>query len=404
MVIQTGKMAWNAVCANKMRTFLTMLGIIIGVAALIILVSLADGAGNSVAEQIASMGSNYLSVRMSDNKENPLKYNEFMELFTTEEFAEAAPVGRTSVTAKTEYINHSLNVYGTSGGYFAIMDMDLRAGRILKRADLQNRSNVIVLSYDTAVEIFGRADVEGESLSLDGRAFLVAGVLSEESASPSSAMTVRSSDDSSETVVLEGYIPYTTLGQITDNVLEISQFYVSSADEDSMDLAQMKLEEILLGRFGNDEDAFDVQNQSEVMEAMAKTSNTMSMMLGGIAAISLLVGGIGIMNIMLVSVTERTKEIGIRKAIGAGKSSIMLQFLLEAVIVSLSGCLIGIISSWAALQVIGNIMGAALSVTMNVRVALLAVAFSAVIGIVFGLYPANKAANKKPIDALRYAG
>lgn len=404
MVIQTGKMAWNAVCANKMRTFLTMLGIIIGVAALIILVSLADGAGNSVAEQIASMGSNYLSVRISDNKENPLKYNEFMELFTTEEFAEAAPLGRTSVTAKTEYINHSLNVYGTSGGYFAIMDMDLRAGRILKRADLQNRSNVIVLSYDTAVEIFGRADVEGESLSLDGRAFLVAGVLSEESASPSSAMTVRSSDDSSETVVLEGYIPYTTLGQITDNVLEISQFYVSSADEDSMDLAQMKLEEILLGRFGNDEDAFDVQNQSEVMEAMAKTSNTMSMMLGGIAAISLLVGGIGIMNIMLVSVTERTKEIGIRKAIGAGKSSIMLQFLLEAVIVSLSGCLIGIISSWAALQVIGNIMGAALSVTMNVRVALLAVAFSAVIGIVFGLYPANKAANKKPIDALRYAG
>lgn len=404
MVIQTGKMAWNAVCANKMRTFLTMLGIIIGVAALIILVSLADGAGNSVAEQIASMGSNYLSVRISDNKENPLKYNEFMELFTTEEFAEAAPVGRTSVTAKTEYINHSLNVYGTSGGYFAIMDMDLRAGRILKRADLQNRSNVIVLSYDTAVEIFGRADVEGESLSLDGRAFLVAGVLSEESASPSSAMTVRSSDDSSETVVLEGYIPYTTLGQITDNVLEISQFYVSSADEDSMDLAQMKLQEILLGRFGNDEDAFDVQNQSEVMEAMAKTSNTMSMMLGGIAAISLLVGGIGIMNIMLVSVTERTKEIGIRKAIGAGKSSIMLQFLLEAVIVSLSGCLIGIISSWAALQVIGNIMGAALSVTMNVRVALLAVAFSAVIGIVFGLYPANKAANKKPIDALRYAG
>ena len=234
-MIQTAKMAWNAVCANKMRTFLTMLGIIIGVAALIILVSLADGAGNSVAEQISSMGSKYISVRISDNKENPLKLNEFMELFAAEEFAEAAPVGRGSVTAKTEYTNNSMNVYGTGSGYFVIMNMDLYTGRSLKQADLQNRSSVVVLSYDTAVEFFGRADVAGESLSLEGREFLVVGVLSEESVSPSSAMTVRSSDDSSETVVLEGYIPYTTLGQIADNVLEISQFYVSSSDENSMD-------------------------------------------------------------------------------------------------------------------------------------------------------------------------
>ena len=189
-----------------------------------------------------------------------------------------------------------------------------------------------------------------------------------------------------------------------DNVLEITQFYVSSADEQSMDAAEAKLEEILLGRFADDEDAFSIQNQSEVMEAMEQADKTMSMMLGGIAAISLFVGGIGIMNIMLVSVTERTKEIGIRKAIGAGKGSIMLQFLMEAVIVSLSGCLIGIVSSWIALQLIGSIMGSALSVSMNSNVVLLSVMFSGLIGVVFGLYPANKAANKKPIDALRYAG
>ncbi len=403
-MIQTGKMAWDAVCANKMRTFLTMLGIIIGVAALIILVSIADGAGDSVSSQISQMGSNYLSARILDNKENPLKLEEFLGLFTQDEFAEAAPVGRASVTGKSGYTSSSLNVYGTSGGYFAIMGMEVYAGRVLKNTDLQNRSYVIVLSYDTAVEFFGRADVTGESLSLDGKPFQVVGVLSEESASPSSAMTVKSSDDSSETVVLEGYIPYATLGQLADNVLEVSQFYVSSADESSMEPAELKLEEILLERFADDEDAFSIQNQSDVMEAMEQAGNTMSMMLGGIAAISLLVGGIGIMNIMLVSVTERTREIGIRKAIGAGKGSIMLQFLMEAVIVSLSGCLAGIVVSKISLLVLGKIMGSAFSVSMNGRVALLSVAFSGLIGILFGLYPANKAANKKPIDALRYSG
>ncbi len=159
-----------------------------------------------------------------------------------------------------------------------------------------------------------------------------------------------------------------------------------------------------MARFENDEDAFSIQNQSEVLEAMEGVNDTMSMMLGGIAAISLVVGGIGIMNIMLVSVTERTKEIGIRKAIGAGKGSIMLQFLLEAVIVSLSGCVTGILFSFITLKVIGNVMESAMSVSMNIRVALLSVIFSGLIGIVFGLYPANKAANKKPIDALRYSG
>ncbi len=404
MVIQTGKMAWSAVCANKMRTFLTMLGIIIGVAALIILVSIADGAGNSVSSQISQMGSNYLSVQISDNKENPLKLTEFMALFAEDEFAQTSPIGRTSVTGKSGYTDSSVNIYGTSGGYFDIMGMELYAGRTLKRTDLENCSYVIVISYDTAVEMFGRADVAGESLSLDGKSFLVIGVLSEDSASFSSTMMVRNGDDSSETVVLEGYIPYSTLSKLADNVLEIKQFYVSSADESSMDFAERKLQEILLARFENDEDAFSIQNQSEVLEAMEGVNDTMSMMLGGIAAISLVVGGIGIMNIMLVSVTERTKEIGIRKAIGAGKGSIMLQFLLEAVIVSLSGCVTGILFSFITLKVIGNVMESAMSVSMNIRVALLSVIFSGLIGIVFGLYPANKAANKKPIDALRYSG
>ena len=171
-----------------------------------------------------------------------------------------------------------------------------------------------------------------------------------------------------------------------------------------MELAERKLEEILQKRFGNDEDAFSIQNQSDVLEAMQEVDQTMSLMLGGIAAISLLVGGIGIMNIMLVSVTERTREIGIRKAIGAGKANIMLQFLLEALIVSMAGCVAGIGCSFAGLKIIGQFMGTGMTVSMNGNVALLSAVFCGIIGIVFGLYPANKAAGKKPIDALRYSG
>lgn len=403
MVIQTGKMAWNAVCANKLRTFLTMLGIVIGVAALIILVSVAGGAASSVSGQISDMGTNYLSVQITDDKENPLKLSEFTELLTAEAFAEAAPIGRTSVTGKSGYTNGTMNIYGTTGGYFKIMDMELAAGRLLKQTDTENNSYVVVISFDTAVEFFGHTDAVGESLSLDGKNFLVVGVLSEDASS--TAMTIKSSDDSStESVVLEGYIPYSTLSRMADNMLEVTQFYVSSAKEDSMDAAEQALEQIMLERFGNDEDAFSVQSQSEILEAMEEVNNTLSLMLGGIAAISLLVGGIGIMNIMMVSVTERTREIGIRKAIGAGQGSIMLQFLLEALIVSMAGCVAGIGFSWAALKIIGKVMGDAMNVQMDSGVVLVSVVFSGIIGIVFGLYPANKAAKKKPIDALRYSG
>lgn len=160
----------------------------------------------------------------------------------------------------------------------------------------------------------------------------------------------------------------------------------------------------MLERFEQDEDAFSVADQSEIMEAMSNVNNTMSLMIGGIATISLLVGGIGIMNIILVSVTERTREIGIRKAIGAGRGTIMLQFLIEALLVSLMGCLAGIGISWLILKITAVVMNNTMSFTMDMKVVWLSVTFSVLIGVLFGSYLANKAASKKPIDALRYSG
>ena len=193
---------------------------------------------------------------------------------------------------------------------------------------------------------------------------------------------------------LEGYIPFSTMTRLADNVLDVTMFYASGADEDSLEPAENALTELLMERFGQDEDAFSIVDQSEIMEAMSGVTNTMSLM----------IGGIGIMNIMLVSVTERTREIGIRKAIGAGRGTIMLQFLIEALLISLMGCLAGIGLSWLILKAAAVLMDNSMSFTMDMKVVWLSVAFSVLIGVLFGLYPANKAASRKPIDALRYSG
>lgn len=394
MIIQSVKMAWKSIAGNKMRSFLTMLGIIIGVMSLVVLVSLTSGATSTVTDKISALGSNLLMITVSDDKGNPIKLNDLSEFIEFSEIEDASPIAQSSVTADYYDNSETASVYGVTGGYMDINGLTLGSGRFIKNPDVDNHTNVAVISADLAEDVVGYINATGESIQLNGTKFLIIGVLEAE-------------ETSSETYSnYELYIPFTSLVRLVDSVpTNITSFCVSSESDESLDAAENKIESVLMERFENDDEAFSIMNQSEIMEALGDVTNILSLLLGGIAAISLLVGGIGIMNIMLVSVTERTREIGIRKAIGAGRFAIMLQFLIEAMMVSLMGCFIGVVLSWGILKVLSVVAaGYELNFTLSMSVVWVAIIFSTVIGIVFGIYPAKKAAKKNPIEALRYIG
>lgn len=393
MVGQSVKMALKSVLSNKMRSFLTMLGIIIGVVALVVLVSLVSGATTSVTDEINNLGSNLLTVSVSDNKGKPMKLEDLRAWMEEDAIALTAPLSQLEATGKHGTESDSVQVHGTTAPYAQIQKLEVSRGRWLKTTDVDQINYVAVVNTALAEELVGYKDCVGESISLNGMRFTIVGVLEEED----SAMAAMMGEQ------MTAYIPYTAALRVSDQISsEVTTFYIASEDEKSMDRAEARVKALLMERFDEDEDAFTVINQSEIMDALGSVTATLSLLLGGIAAISLLVGGIGIMNIMLVSVTERTREIGIRKAIGAGRGVIMLQFLIEALTISLLGCLIGILLSWGILAVISAVGGMAFGV--NGTVALAAIAFSLGIGVLFGLYPANKAAKKAPIEALRYDG
>jgi putative ABC transport system permease protein len=393
MFWQSVKMAWSSIVSNKMRSFLTMLGIIIGVLALVVLVSIANGATSSISETISSLGTNLLTVSISDDKENPLKLSELSDIQALDGVAEVSPVGSDSFTVKYERNSETVSVTGITAGYFTIEGDDIASGREIRTSDVDNHTNTVIINEDLAYDLLGvtnTADAVGTEVAIDGVPYTVIGVLA---AGKTAKMTNSS---------YAAYIPYTSLQRLSDSVSEITSFAVSAESDDVLDSTEANLDSWMLGRFENDSDAFTITNQSEIADTMSDVMNTMAIMLGGIAAISLLVGGIGIMNIMLVSVTERTREIGIRKAIGAGQGSIMTQFLIEALMVSLMGDVFGVILSWVTLQIINLVTS--YSFALNGTVVLIATVFSLAIGLIFGLYPARKAARKKPIDALHYTG
>lgn len=394
MLLQSVKMAWKSIASNKMRSFLTMLGIIIGVVSLVVLVSLVSGATTSVTDEISSLGSNLLTVTISDDKGKPMTVADVDALMEENDIALAAPVASLQLTGKYGSESDTVMVTGTTAAYGAIEDLQLKYGRFLKRTDTEQANYVAVINSALAEELIGYTSCVGETVSLNGMHFTIVGVLDDDD---SSSLTAMLGDQ------LIAYIPYTTAIRVSNSVsTKVTSFYATSSNEDSMDAAEATLQSLMMERFNEDEDAFSLTNQSEIMDALSSVTGTLSLLLGGIAAISLLVGGIGIMNIMLVSVTERTREIGIRKAIGAGRGTIMLQFLIEALTVSLLGCLIGIVLSGAILTII-NLVGG-VSYGLNGTVVVISIFFSMGIGVLFGLYPANKAASMLPINALRFEG
>ena len=396
--MQSFVMALRSIGANKMRAILTMLGIIIGVMALVVLVSLVNGATDSVTGAMSDLGTSLATVTVSDDKGKPIHLSDLDDWM-----AQEPDIGlisaRTSATVvgKHDADYDSVTVYGTTPSYYDIQGLQLSLGRWLKASDQSNATYVCVLNQAAADELIGYTDCVGEKITLNGVQFTVVGVLDENEDSLTSVLT---------SGMLMAYIPYSSLIQLTDSVSsDVTTFYLSAAEGSTVDAAAEAMEKILMERFDEDEDAFDVDASNMLEEAMDKVTSTLSLLLGGIAGISLVVGGIGIMNIMMVTVTERTREIGIRKAIGASRGVILTQFLMEAVVLCMIGCSLGIFLSWAILQVVSTVTASAgITFSLNMGVVGLAVAFCFLIGVVFGLYPANKAAKMKPIDALHYGG
>jgi len=392
------KMALRSIGSNKMRAVLTMLGIIIGVVALVVLVSLVNGATTSVTDTISGLGSNLLTVTIEDDKGEPITMDTLQEWTRKHDsLGQMAPYISDTITGSADGNSGSFTVYGTVPEYYEIQGLQLVMGRFLKTADIQNSSYVCIINEAAAEEIIGYADCVGQAISLSNVKFTIVGVLSDGDDNLTGVFSSKS---------MVAYVPYEALIRLSTTARgEVTAFYVSAPQEGTVEAAEATMTQILMNRFDQDEDAFEISSQDVLEDTMQSITSVLTVMLGGIAAISLVVGGIGIMNIMLVTVTERTREIGIRKAIGASRGTILMQFLMEAVVQCMMGCCLGIFLSWAILQIVNTVVvSLGMQFHMNLPVVFVAVGFCFLIGLVFGIYPANKAAKMKPIDALHYGG
>ena len=395
-------MAWASLIANKMRSILTMLGIIIGVAAVIALVSIGNGVKQDIQNSISSLGSNLLmvmpgaprtpGVRPSAGSMKSLKVSDYEAISKLDGVKAASPMTNGSYVVIYQNKNWTTSVSGVSYNYLDVNNWSMKSGRFLSEKNVQNRERVAVVGKTVVKNLFGDEDPVGAEIRVKNIPFRIIGVLNSKG---SGAM----GNDQDDMVI----IPYTTAMERVEGVDYLRMIYVVGKDENGIDRLQSDIENLLRVRHGIKDtnlDDFNIQNMNSIMETMEETTGTLTLFLGAVAAISLVVGGIGIMNIMLVSVTERTREIGVRKALGATYSVIVTQFLIEAVVISLMGGIIGIILGIGSSKLIG--MASGMSTVISIPTIVMSFAFSMAIGLIFGIYPARKAAKLNPIDALHY--
>lgn len=382
-------MAMKTVTASWMRTFLTMLGVIIGVSSVVTLVAIGQGTAAQIEKQYESLGTNLLVVNvLGQGRATQLDYDELMKFEGFPEFQTIAPtISGGSTYVKYDHTQEQYTVIGTNDRYLSIVKAEIGAGRFISEGDMTFRTNVAVLGSNVAKELYGPVNPVGTQININGIAFTVIGVLA-----PKGSNIGGSSPDDTVIVPLE-----TAQRQL--NMGSIRTTYIEAASKDDIYTAQNTITEFLTWKFKSS-DGFRMMNQDQLISARTEASSSMTSQLVSVACISLLVGGIGIMNIMLVTVSERTREIGIRKSIGAKRRTILMQFLVEAVVISGLGGLIGLILG-IGLSLAWPYINPKQTTVISLNVSVYAFLFSVAVGVIFGLYPANKASKLRPIDALR---
>ena len=404
MIFEIIKLAIDSLRVNKLRTFLSMLGIIIGVGAVIAIVSIGSGAREQITARISDLGSNVINILPGTSKGWGGRVSKSStDIFTLEladYIAEVSPsvkrvipISQGSALLIKGNFNIQATIIGTNAGYAEINNYNLSQGQFLNDDDLEDARNVVVLGSQLAQDLFGNINPLGEKVKLHYQKrdylFTVVGVMEEKGVGFTGNLNK------------QAYIPITTFMKKLSNSRFVSYYMAQANSSEEASTAVGEIE-YFLTKYLEDEkkEKFNLLSQDQILDTVSSVTASLSLMLGGIAAISLLVGGIGIMNIMLVSVTERTREIGIRKALGAKNKNIMSQFIIEALSLSGMGGLIGIFFGWLGAYAIAQVGKWPLVIT-PISV-LLAFGFALIIGLFFGLYPAMKAAKMNPVEALRY--